>query len=185
MTPKYRAWIRGAKEMLYKGYSISFDENTGHPYLTTRSRGVNNYYPHESSNFILMQTTGLKDMLDTEIYEADILLGCDNSRDYFKKVIVVWDRKKAAFRLLNAPIKQIDLEVLFTTQKLPEAWSVTEPRSFDLQKLHTLYRPVVIGNVFETPWLVSELPDKYTTNTTDTTSRGIEFIASQSSEQMA
>lgn len=65
-TPKFRAWDKASKKMIYKGFFIEDGE-------------VCAYEPYDPSNLIVMQSTGLKDDENNDIYHGDIVdvkFGC-------------------------------------------------------------------------------------------------------------
>lgn len=137
MIPKYRAWDKTHKKLglidadmvdgLFQSVKI-FDED-GDDW-------------QESENFILMQSTGLKDKNDVEIFEGDVVRFSHLSGHLFNGFInrVAWDKHNAAFKLVP----------------LDMTWSDTYFSNFEGDTLKSLE---VVGNVYEKDKLEEAIND--------------------------
>ena len=67
MIPRYRAWDKEFKEMVQVD-ALVFDEQI---IKTTYKNG--NVVKEDLKNYVLMQSTGLTDSVEKEIFEGDIL----------------------------------------------------------------------------------------------------------------
>lgn len=145
MNPKFRAWYVLAEEMIDEILVISFvrkeivgkfrDGSTSVPLKFEDKRN--------GEDVILMQSTGLKDKSDTEIFEGDVVRFSHLSGHLFDGFInrVTWDEHNAAFKLVP----------------LNMTWSDTYFSNFEKDTLKTLE---VIGNIYENPELVEENNEK-------------------------
>lgn len=122
MIPKFRAWDKDHKYMEYtdKNLVVCFsDEGAEVTDHTTFSHSC-----ISMEKFELMQSTGLKDMKDTEIYEGDIV-----KNEYDEIYVVKWF--DAGFHL-------------------EEKYN----GGFDYSELHFGDNKKVIGNIYENPELL-------------------------------
>lgn len=122
MIPKFRAWDKEHKYMEYtdKNLVVCFsDEGVEVTDHTTFSHSCTSM-----QNYELMQSTGLKDMKDTEIYEGDIVKNA-----YDETYAVKWF--DAAFHL-------------------EEKYN----GGFDYFGLHSGDNKEIIGNIYENPELL-------------------------------
>ena len=128
MRPEFRAWTEEGKAMYYGVYP--FKDGT----LLLSYDGIA-FDEVPASDFILMQSTGLKDKNGKEIYEGDIVkyeAGCNTVTEE-----VVYDKNLAGFG-----VKDADAVIIFTFWELAE--------DIDLHSFE------VIGNIYENPELLGE-----------------------------
>ena len=128
MRPDFRAWTEEGKAMYYGVYP--FKDGT---LLLSYDEIAFDEVP--ASDFILMQSTGLKDKNGKEIYEGDIVkyeAGCNTVTEE-----VVYDKNFAGFG-----VKDVDAVIIFTFGELAE--------DIDISSLK------VVGNKYENPELLGE-----------------------------
>ena len=128
MRPEFRAWTEEGKAMYYGVYPFKDDT------LLLSYDGIA-FDEVPASDFILMQSTGLKDKNGKEIYEGDIVkyeAGCNTVTEE-----VVYDKNYAGFG-----VKDADANIIFTFGELAE--------DIDLSSIE------VIGNIYENPELLGE-----------------------------
>ena len=128
MKPKFRAWTEEGKAMYYGVYPFKDDT-----LLLSYDEIAFDEVP--ASDFILMQSTGLKDKIGKEIFEGDIVkykVGCNTFTEE-----VVYDKNFAGFG-----VKDADANIIFTVGELAE--------DIDLSSLE------VVGNIYENPELLEE-----------------------------
>ena len=128
MKPKFRAWTEEGKVMYYDVYP--FKDNT---LLLSYDEIAFDEVP--ASDFILMQSTGLKDKNGKEIFEGDIVkyeAGCNTVTEE-----VAYDKNFAGFGVRDA-----DIDIIFTFLQLADV--------VDLISLE------VVGNIYENPELLLE-----------------------------
>lgn len=125
MIPKFRAWDKETQTMLDVSL-IDFK----------KSVLIGEHWEFGETNFInfdeveLMQSTGLKDKNDQEIFEGDILKVANNDSSWFE--VVKYDHEKAMFIS-----KEVNLK-----------YEVPETPLYDLFSPY-LFKVEVIGNVWE------------------------------------
>ena len=128
MRPEFRAWTEEGKAMYYGVYPFKDDT-----LLLSYDEIAFDEVP--ASDFIVMQSTGLKDKNGSEIFEGDIVkyeAGCNTVTEK-----VVYDKNFAGFG-----VKGADANIIFTFGELAE--------DIDLSYLE------VIGNIYENPELLGE-----------------------------
>ena len=126
---KFRAWTEEGKVMYYDVYPFKDDT-----LLLSYDKIAFDEVP--ASDFILMQSTGLKDKNGKEIYECDIVKFSDCDDDVYVNP-VVWDKNYACFGV---------------------SFSGKYPISFDyLEEFYTELKDIeVIGNIYDNPGLLGE-----------------------------
>lgn len=129
MKPKFRAWTEEGKMMYYDVYHFKDDT-----LLLSYDKIAFDEVP--ASDFILMQSTGLKDKNGKEIYDGDIVKFYDCDDDVYVTP-VVWDKNYACFGV---------------------SFSGKYPISFDyLEEFYTELKDIeVVGNIYENPELLGE-----------------------------
>ena len=139
MIPKFRAWLKEAKRMVWV-IGINFDCDSLYVEDIAIYDQGNSYNSCPEEPFlpyevILMQSTGLTDINGKEIYEGDIMLGHTHEGPYYesnvvlKKVVVVWDSPTCSFRYR-------DLDLFFGTPQKPHTF---------------LHEKEIVGNIYENP----------------------------------
>ena len=121
MKPKFRAWTEEGKAMYYGVYPFKDDT-----LLLSYDEIAFDEVP--ASDFILMQSTGLLDKNDNEIFEGDIVkykAGCNTFTEE-----VAYDKNFAGFGVRDA-----NADIIFSFGELAE--------DIDLSSLE------VIGNIWE------------------------------------
>ena len=128
MRPEFRAWTEEGKAMYYDVYPFRDDA------LLLNYDGFA-FDEVPASDFILMQSTGLKDKNGSEIFEGDIVkyeAGCNTVTEE-----VAYDKNFAGFGVRDA-----DTDIIFTFLQLADV--------VDLSSLE------VIGNIYQNPELLGE-----------------------------
>ena len=124
--PKFRAWTEEGEVMYYDVYPFKDDT-----LLLSYDEIAFDEVP--ASDFILMQSTGLKDKNGKEIYEGDIVkyeAGCNTVTEE-----VAYDKNFAGFGVRDA-----NADIIFTFWELAE--------DIDLISLE------VVGNIYNNPGLL-------------------------------
>ena len=136
MIPKYRAWYVLAEEMINEILMISFVRKEIIGKFSDGSTSVPLKFEDERNgeDVILMQSTGLRDKNDKEIFEGDIL-ACKTD-DEVINLNVFWDEEHALF--------------MFESKKYNEQEPLAE-----LVENNT-YPFEIIGNVYENPELLED-----------------------------
>lgn len=117
MIPKFRAWTEEGKVMYYDVYPFKDD-------TLLLSYDEISFDEVPASDFILMQSTGLFDMYDKEIFEGDVLKTSDG-----ELAKVVWNKELACW----------EAEFLSEIVDLSEVADVKSNRS-DCE---------IVGNIYE------------------------------------
>ena len=126
MKPKFRAWTEEGKVMYYDVYPFKDDT-----LLLSYDEIAFDEVP--ASDFILMQSTGLKDKSGKEIFEGDIVKYKSGCNTYTEEV--AYDKNFAGFGVRDA-----NTDIIFTFWELAE--------DIDLISLE------VVGNIYENPELL-------------------------------
>lgn len=127
MKPKFRAWTEEGEAMYYDVYPFKDDT-----LLLSYDEIAFDEVP--ASDFILMQSTELKDKNGKEIYEGDVVRFSDCDGDVYATP-VVWDKNYACFGV---------------------SFSGKYPISFDyLEEFYTALKDIeVAGNIYKNPELL-------------------------------
>ena len=128
MIPKFRAWTEEGKVMYYDVYPFKDDT-----LLLSYDEIAFDEVP--ASDFILMQSTGLKDKNGNEIFESDIVKYKSGCNTYTEEV--AYDKNFAGFGVRDA-----NTDIIFTFWELAE--------DIDLISLE------VVGNIYNNPELLEE-----------------------------
>ena len=128
MRPEFRAWTEEGKVMYYDVYPSKDDT-----LLLSYDEIAFDEVP--ASDFILMQSTGLKDKNGKEIFEGDIVKYKSSCHTYTEEV--AYDKHFAGFGVRDA-----NAGIIFTF------WVLAG--DIDLSSLE------VIGNIYENPELLGE-----------------------------
>ena len=126
MNPKFRAWTEEGKVMYYDVYPFKDDT-----LLLSYDGFAFDEVP--ASDFILMQSTGLKDKNGKEIFEGDVVKYEVGRNTYTEEV--AYDKNFAGFGVRDA-----DTDIIFTFLQLADV--------VDLISLE------VVGNIYENPELL-------------------------------
>ena len=126
MTPKFRAWTEEGKVMYYDVYPFKDDT-----LLLSYDEIAFDEVP--ASDFILMQSTGLKDKNDSEIFEGDVVKYKSGCYTYTEEV--AYNKNFAGFGVRDA-----NADVILTF------WVLAE--NIDLSSLE------VVGNIYNNPELL-------------------------------
>ena len=122
--PKFRAWTEEGKVMYYDVYPFKDD-------TLLLSYDEISFDEVPASDFILMQSTGLFDMYDKEVFEGDVLKTYDG-----ELAKVVWNKELACW----------EAEFLSEIVDLSEVADVKSNRS-DCE---------ILGNIYENPEFLEE-----------------------------
>ena len=128
MRPEFRAWTEEGEAMYYGVYPFRDDA-----LLLSYDEIAFDEVP--ASDFIVMQSTGLKDKNGSEIFEGDIVkyeAGCNTVTEE-----VAYDKNFAGFGVRDA-----DTDIIFTFLQLADV--------VDLISLE------VVGNIYQNPELLGE-----------------------------
>ena len=128
MNPKFRAWTEEGKAMYYDAYPFKDDT------LLLSYDGIA-FDEVPASDFILMQSTGLKDKSGSEIFEGDIVKYKSGCNTYTEEV--AYDKIFAGFG-----VRAANADIILTFGELDE--------DIDLISLE------VIGNIYQNPELLGE-----------------------------
>ena len=128
MRPEFRAWTGEGKAMYYDVYPFKDDT------LLLSYDGIA-FDEVPASDFILMQSTGLKDKNGKEIFEGDVVKYEVGRNTVTEEV--AYDKNFAGFGVRDA-----DTDIIFTFLQLAD---VVDLSSFE-----------VIGNIYQNPELLGE-----------------------------
>lgn len=128
MIPKYRAWLKQYNVMVDDVSDLTFFEGNLKFIGRRTVGGVSFQYSVEEIE--LMQSTGLKDKNNKEIFEGDILKVANNDSSWFE--VVKYDHNKA----------------MFISKEMNLKYEVPETPLYDLFSPY-LFKVEVIGNIWE------------------------------------
>jgi len=135
MAPKFRAWLKEEKKMV-DVEGLEFVDGKVYS-MRCKIDGVVYYY---LALFALMQSTGLKDCNDREIYEGDVIKVSDGLYEIDEEnpfVVVKWDEEAGGYTMKD-----------FTGEfdALNIGWQIADK----------FVRVEVVGNIYENPELLEE-----------------------------
>ena len=148
MIPRYRAWDIEFKEMVQVD-ALVFDEQI---IKATYKNG--NIVKEDLKNYVLMQSTGLKDKNGKEIYEGDILKFNDEWDEYCYEGYVDG---------VSEGVNYVEIEKEttcfgFGKTKIPESslFNLVNDEHLTFKELitDTVFEFQIIGNIYENPELV-------------------------------
>nr|DAT39091.1 MAG TPA: YopX protein [Caudoviricetes sp.] len=128
MIPKFRAWDKMFKEMVQVN-ALVLDEQV---VKVTYKNG--NVAKEDMKEYELMQSTGLKDKNNQEIFEGDILIVSD---EHSWLEVVSYNQEKA----------------MFVTEEINRKYKVPESPLNDLFDTN-IFKFKVLGNIYENPELL-------------------------------
>lgn len=128
MIPKFRAWDKVFKEMVQVN-ALVLDEQV---VKVTYKNG--NVAKEDMKEYELMQSTGLKDKNNQEIFEGDILIVSD---EHSWLEVVSYNQEKA----------------MFVTEEINRKYKVPESPLNDLFDTN-IFKFKVLGNIYENPELL-------------------------------
>ena len=154
MIPKFRAWIKDYQVMRSVEF-LAFNEKGVAEVFTNPIDGEPEDFRnvHVPKQIILMQSTGLKDCNDKEIYEGDILKVYSRNVDEEKKylIIVAWDEEAGAYTTK---------ELWGNEEAAKLGWDTTDSYivtniGWEIKASDMLFE--VVGNIYENPELLEEV----------------------------
>lgn len=136
MTPKFRAWLKSEKKMV----DVEGLEFVGGKLYNIRCK-INGITSFCLALFVLMQSTGLKDINGKEIYEGDVIKVSDGLYEIDEEnpfVVVKWDEEAGGYTMKD-----------FTGEfdALNIGWQIADK----------FVRVEVVGNIYENPELLEEV----------------------------
>lgn len=148
MIPRLRAWDKEFKEMVQVD-ALVFDEQI---IKATYKNG--NVVKEDLKNYVLMQSTGLKDKNGKEIFEGDILKFNDTWSDYCYEGYVDGE-------ITGVNYVEIEKETTcfgFGKTRIPESslFNLVNDEHFTFKELitDTSFEFEIIGNIYKNPELV-------------------------------
>ncbi len=154
MIPKFRVWDKHEQkmytndELIIWGGNVYLDESKGLPCRNLKCRSIPDEY--------LMQSTGLKDDLDKEIFEGDVLKFNDEWDEYCHEGYVDGSvkginyvevvRGEACFEFGKTRYPESSLFIRMEDEHLTFA-ELIKSRDFEFE---------IIGNIYENPELLEE-----------------------------
>lgn len=158
MTPKFRVWDTYEKEMLENVTPLFDDSNSMMAIITdfqikgspgTSEIEIGSYdttLKWDEFPYILMQSTGLKDLNGVEIFEGDILKIIEVTNEGISEYItdVIWE----------------DCSFVFKSDGVDYYDSFLGSFSGDPNKTYPLFELLVIGNVWDNPELLESVQNE-------------------------
>lgn len=133
MTPKFRAWDSAKKEMFKDTFAIT---ESGQVVVVEQESVASSPDYVFVEHLVIMQSTGLRDKNDKEIFDGDVL-EIEDEGEVLGNAKLTWDKERAVFMIEGISVDDI----------VPFHEIASDEKSYS-------YR--VVGNVYENPELLED-----------------------------